>query len=123
MPHILFETPLEMDIDAGMDPEPYRPPWAEVDAILKKAEADGYTIRSIVVEKKLGQYQQPDPLNWGVILRLDRYQANGAEFKPVVCQFFKRANNKPEYFSPDELLVIYPGKTWDEVITILKKGN
>lgn len=123
MPHILFEEPLELEVNLGKEPEPKKLSWTEIDDILKKASEDGFIVRSIVVEKSLGEYQKPDPLNWGVITRIDRYQSR-EPFKPLVCVFFKsKSTSSTESFSPDELAVVYHGKSWEELRSELNKRS
>jgi len=98
-----FETPLEIDVDSGIEEFPKQQDWAELDKYITEIISRGYQVRSIVVEKSLAYVDAADPENWGVITRIDRYQSSAREvFKPLVCYFFNRPSSKPEFFAPED---------------------
>jgi hypothetical protein len=114
-----FETPLEIDVDSGIEKDafPRQKDWAELDRYMIDITNKGYQVRAIVVEKSMGEYRRCDPENWGVITRLDRYQSSAREvFKPLVCYFFNRTSSKPEFFAPEDLLVVYPAKSHEHLL-------
>ena len=122
MAEVTFEKPLEFETEG--EPEPsynqynnFQGTWAQQDQLIDSAIASGYQIRAIVTLKNLGQYQRVSPDNWGVIIRIDRYN----KANPQACLVCKFVNDiKEQTLAPSELLVVYPAVSYMELIKQLK---
>lgn len=117
---VVFNAPIETEI---VPPKP--PPRGfgldhnQIQVMVGELIAAGMGEGAIVVRRSMHPHSQRQPYNWGIVNAISRYVNYVTKgYDPLDIKWLNGTSNTKEW--PEDLLIIYRSKTWQELEADLK---